>query len=173
MECSRRDLLGDTAELRSWKITKIRTTPLFFKIDLYSAISMECSRWDLLNDMAEHRSILKNNRNTYHPYFGFTPKLGIAFPITWFCFYCALFRWYCILFKKTSVGLIGISVIEVVEGRNVASSPPGVARTLVTRTPTSATLCDQHKRRPLAVSRLAAWIPTRPATINHWTRKEK
>jgi len=45
---------------------------------------MESSRGDLLNDMAEHAPILKNNRNTYHPCFGFTPKTGIAFPKTSF-----------------------------------------------------------------------------------------
>jgi len=38
------------------KIAKIRTTPLFFKIDLCSATSMESSCRDLSNDMAEHRS---------------------------------------------------------------------------------------------------------------------
>jgi len=51
---------------------------------------MESSRRDLLNDMAEHKSILKNNQNTYHPRFDFTPKIGIAFPKTGFCFYCLL-----------------------------------------------------------------------------------
>ena len=50
----------------SWKITKIRTTPLFFDIDLCSATSIESSRRDLLNDMTEHRPILKNNQNTYY-----------------------------------------------------------------------------------------------------------
>jgi len=50
----------------SWKITKIRSTPLFFKIDLCSATSTESSRRDLLNDMAEHRPILKNNQNTLY-----------------------------------------------------------------------------------------------------------
>jgi len=50
----------------SWNITKIRTTPLFFKIDLCSATSMESSRRDLLNDMAEHRPILKHDKNTHY-----------------------------------------------------------------------------------------------------------
>jgi len=49
---------------------------------------MESSRRDLLNDMAEHRPILKNNQNTYHPRFGFTPKTGKEFLKTGFCFYC-------------------------------------------------------------------------------------
>jgi len=40
---------------------------------------MESSRRDFLNDMAEHRPILKNNQNTYHTRFGFTPKTGIEF----------------------------------------------------------------------------------------------
>jgi len=48
---------------------------------------MESSRRDLLNDMAEHRPILKNNQNTHHPRFGFTPKTGKAFPNMGF-FYC-------------------------------------------------------------------------------------
>jgi len=48
----------------SWKITKIRTTLLFFKIDPCWATSMERSRRDLSNDMAEHRSILKIKENT-------------------------------------------------------------------------------------------------------------
>ena len=47
---------------------------------------MESSRRDLLNDMAEHRPILKNNQNTYHPRFAFTPKTGIAFPKRGFVF---------------------------------------------------------------------------------------
>ena len=54
----------------SRKITKIRTTPLFYEAELSLATSMESSRRDLLNDMAEHRPILKNNRNTHqvsHP----------------------------------------------------------------------------------------------------------
>jgi len=42
---------------------------------------MESFRRDLYNDMAEHRPILKNYRS-YHPHFGFTPKIGIAFPKT-------------------------------------------------------------------------------------------
>ena len=49
----------------SWKITKIRSTPLFFKIELCSATSMESSRRDLFNNMAEHRPIFKNNQNTH------------------------------------------------------------------------------------------------------------
>jgi len=60
----------------------------FFNIDLCSATSMESSRRDLLNDIAERRPILKNYQNTYHPLFGFTPKTGITFPKTEFCFYC-------------------------------------------------------------------------------------
>jgi len=66
----------------SWKITKIRNTPLFFKIHLCSTTSMESSRRDLLNDVAEHMSILKNDQNTHYPRFSFTPKTGIAFPLT-------------------------------------------------------------------------------------------
>jgi len=46
---------------------------------------MESSHWDLLNGMAEHRPILKNNQNTYHPRFGFTPKTRMA--LTGFRFY--------------------------------------------------------------------------------------
>jgi len=48
---------------------------------------MESSRRDLLNDMAEHLLILKNNQNTFHPRFGFTPKTSVAFPKRFF-FYC-------------------------------------------------------------------------------------
>jgi len=48
----------------SWKITKVRITPLFSKVDLCSVTSMESSRRDLLNDVAEHKSVLKNNQNT-------------------------------------------------------------------------------------------------------------
>ena len=43
---------------------------------------MESSRRDLSNDMAEHWPTSKNNQNTHHPRFGFTPKTGIAFPKT-------------------------------------------------------------------------------------------
>ena len=50
----------------SGKITKIRTCPLLFKIDLCSATSMESFRRNLLNDMVERRFMLKNNLNTYH-----------------------------------------------------------------------------------------------------------
>jgi len=39
---------------------------------------MESSRRDLVNDMAENGPILKNNQNTFHPRFGFTPKTGAA-----------------------------------------------------------------------------------------------
>jgi len=63
------------------KITKIRITPLFFKVDLCSATSMESSRRDLLNDMSEYRPILKNSQNTYHPRFGFTSKTGKEIPL--------------------------------------------------------------------------------------------
>jgi len=67
MESSRRELLNDMAEQGlSWKITKIRNTPLFLKIDLFSATSMESSRRDRSNDMAEHRPILKNNQETHY-----------------------------------------------------------------------------------------------------------
>ena len=41
---------------------------------------MKSSRRDLLNDVAERRSILKNNQNTYHPRFGFIPKLSTELP---------------------------------------------------------------------------------------------
>jgi len=51
-----------------------------------SAASVESSRRDLLNGMAEHMPVLKNNQNTYHPRFGFTPKTGIALPKTGFLF---------------------------------------------------------------------------------------
>ena len=77
----------------SRKITKIRITPLFFKIDLCSATSMESSRRDLLNDMAEHRPISKNNQNMNHLRFGFTPKAVIIPHNGFFCFYFALIRW--------------------------------------------------------------------------------
>jgi len=40
--------------------------------------------------MAEHRPILKNDQNMYQPRFGYTPKTGIAFPKTGFCFHCVL-----------------------------------------------------------------------------------
>ena len=83
MESSRRDLLNDVAEHRSiLKIGKIRTSPLLFEIDLCSATSMESSRRDLFNDMTEHGYTVKNNQNTYHPSFSFTPKTGIAHPKT-------------------------------------------------------------------------------------------
>jgi len=45
---------------------------------------MESSIRDLLNDMAEHRPVFKNNQNTSHPRFGFTPKTGREFPKTFF-----------------------------------------------------------------------------------------
>jgi len=45
---------------------------------------MESSRRDVLNDIAEHKPILKDNQYTYYPRFGFTPKIGIAFPETVF-----------------------------------------------------------------------------------------
>ena len=60
MESSRRDLLNDMAEHRPiLKTTKMRTIPLFFRIDLCSSTSMESSRRDLSNYMAEHRPIFK------------------------------------------------------------------------------------------------------------------
>jgi len=65
----------------SWKITKIRTTPLCFKIDVSSATSMGSSRRDLLNDMAEqYWPILINNPNAYNPRFSFPPitEAGLA-----------------------------------------------------------------------------------------------
>ena len=49
-----------------WKRTKIRTTPSFFKIALWSATSIESSRRDLSNDSAEHRDSLKKNQNTHY-----------------------------------------------------------------------------------------------------------
>ena len=82
MESSRRDLLNNMAEHRNISITKMRTTPLFFKIDLCLAASMGSSRRDLLNDVAEHRSILKNYQSTRCTRFSFTPITGIAFPKT-------------------------------------------------------------------------------------------
>jgi len=48
---------------------------------------MESSRRELLNDVAEHRPILKNNQNTYHTRFGFTPETGTASPKRRFYFY--------------------------------------------------------------------------------------
>ena len=53
---------------------------------------MESSHRDLSNVRAEHRPILKNNRNTYHPRFGFTPKTGKAFPKTGFLFLLCVFE---------------------------------------------------------------------------------
>jgi len=47
---------------------------------------MDSSRRDLSNDMAEHRPILKNNQNTHHPRFSFTPKT-YSIPKRVFCFY--------------------------------------------------------------------------------------
>jgi len=37
--------------------------------------------------MTEHTPMFKNNHNTCHPRFGFTPKRSIAFPKAFF-FYC-------------------------------------------------------------------------------------
>ena len=82
MESSRRDLLNGVAEHRSsWELTKIRTPPLFFKVDLCSAISMESSRRDLSNDVAELRFISKNV-HINDPRFSFIPKPSIEFPKT-------------------------------------------------------------------------------------------
>jgi len=76
MESSLRDLLNDVAEHRSTlKITKIRITPLYFKIGLSSAPSMESSRRDLLNDMAEHRSTLKITKIRITPFYF---KIGLC-----------------------------------------------------------------------------------------------
>jgi len=57
-------------------------------------------------DQVKIIGILKNNQNTYHPRFGLTPKTGIAFPKTGFCFYCisgALASIALILFLSTLV----------------------------------------------------------------------
>jgi len=43
----------------SWKIRELSVFWLFFKVDLYSAVSFKRSRWVLSINMAEHRSILK------------------------------------------------------------------------------------------------------------------
>jgi len=81
MKNSRRNLLNEWLNIGlSWKIIKIRTTPLFFKIDLCSATSMESSRRDLLNDMAKHKPILKNYQNTYHPRYAVSPKTRSSIP---------------------------------------------------------------------------------------------
>jgi len=72
----------------SCKIIKIRTTRLFFMINLCSATPMASSRRDLSNDRDEHRLILKNNQYSYHPSSGFAPLTGRAFPKRRFCFYC-------------------------------------------------------------------------------------
>jgi len=72
-----------------WFIFK-KKTPYSFNcqhIPMFSRINGKLSQ-SRLNDMAEHRPILKNNQNTIHPRFGFTPKTGIAFPKTGFYFYC-------------------------------------------------------------------------------------
>jgi len=74
----------------SWKITKIRTTPLFFKIDICSATAMQSSRRDLLNYKAEHRSILKKENDL--PRFTSTFKTGKNSQKQLFCFYCVLWR---------------------------------------------------------------------------------
>jgi len=58
----------------SLRITKIRTSPLFFKIDPCSATSMESSRRNHFNYMAEYSPTLKNNQNVYYHRFIFTPK---------------------------------------------------------------------------------------------------
>jgi len=93
MESSRRGLLNDMAEHRAiLKKTKIRTTPLFFEIDLYSATSIESSRRDLLNDIAEHRSISKNYQNTHYSLI-FQGRLMFSHingklsprPMEWYC----------------------------------------------------------------------------------------
>jgi len=72
----------------SIKITKIRTTPVFFEVDLRSATSMESSRRDFLNDMAEQRSTLKNNQHTFNPVMvsyqkqlSHSPKTGLVFTV--------------------------------------------------------------------------------------------
>jgi len=66
---------------------------------------MESSRRDLLNYAAEHMPILKNNQNSYHPRFSFTPKTGIAFlKIRGFSFHCVN---------------LGIDAIRLVRGSGV------------------------------------------------------
>jgi len=62
----------------------------FFIIDLCSVTSIESSRRDLLNDKAEHRPSIKNKQNTQHILFDSTPKTGILFLPTGFCFYCLM-----------------------------------------------------------------------------------
>jgi len=37
-------------------------------------------------ELYDNTGLSKNNQNTYHPRFGFTPKTGIAFPKTGFVF---------------------------------------------------------------------------------------
>ena len=62
------------------KITKIRTTTSFFKVDLCSATSMESSRRHLLNGMAEHRSILKIIPNYVSPPLWFRTQIRNSIP---------------------------------------------------------------------------------------------
>ena len=83
-------VLGDPIPVLGMKLKRGWSVFWYFlNINLCSATLMESSRRDLLNDMAENMPILKNNQNTCHP--RFTPKTGIAFPTTRFCFYCVAF----------------------------------------------------------------------------------
>jgi len=68
----------------------VRILAIFQHGGLCSATSINSSRRDLLNDMAEHMPILKNNLNTLHPRFGYTPKTGIASAI--FCLNCVTLK---------------------------------------------------------------------------------
>jgi len=79
---------------------------------------MKCSRRYLLNDMAKQMPILKNNQNTYHPRFGFTPKIGITFPKTGFCFYCELPNEFMVQYRPGEF-MVGN---EILAGEQSASS---------------------------------------------------
>jgi len=93
MESSHRDPLNNMAEHRSILNNNQNTRcSLLFqdRPTVCSATSMKSSRRDVLNDMAWPTS--KNNQNTYHPRFGFTPKTDIAFAKSGFWFYCVIFQ---------------------------------------------------------------------------------
>ena len=70
----------------SWKIT-IRTTPLFFKTDLSSAISFKRSRRELFIAVAEHRYTLKNTKIRSTPVLVSYPK-QVQHSQWGFWFYC-------------------------------------------------------------------------------------
>jgi len=80
----------------SWKIKDLCVFWLFIKIALCSAISFKRSRWELSIDVAKHMSTLKNYWNTHYPHFSFVPKIGVAFPKTFFFLRVleAYFTWF-------------------------------------------------------------------------------